>query len=152
MPGFAHETDFLCWQMEALMTKISLRRSHGWEGLGRVSAHYKSVYLFSADDLLSWFEQKPVFSFILKGIPLKLYHKHPLLNSSRNPEISPAAQTMLSCLQKREKKYKATYAQIARDVLLGDTCKYVSNQISKVAVDFPSARGREGKKEQRNHM
>lgn len=75
VPGFAHETDFLYWQMEALMTKYSLRRSRGWEWLGRVSACYKSVYLFSPDDLLSWFEWKPIFSFILKGIPLKLHHK-----------------------------------------------------------------------------
>lgn len=74
MPGFADKTEFLYWQMEALMTKYSLRRSHGWEGLGGLSACLK-VYLFSPDDLLSWFEQKPIFSFILKGIPLKLHHK-----------------------------------------------------------------------------
>lgn len=61
--------------MEALMVKYPLRGSHSWEGLERVSACYKSVYLFSADDLLSWFEQKPIFSFILKGISLKLHHK-----------------------------------------------------------------------------
>lgn len=108
MPEFAHETDFLYWQMEALMMKYSLRSRQGWEGPGKVSVCSKHVALFSPDDLLSCFEKKPVSSFILRGIPLKfLLSSASLLSSSKHPELSPATQTMLSCLQKREKTYKS---------------------------------------------
>ncbi|TRZ17374.1 hypothetical protein HGM15179_009733 [Zosterops borbonicus] len=42
--------------------------------------------------------------------------------------------------QERDKIHEVIYAQIARDLLLGDVSKYIFNQVSKVATDFPSAR------------
>lgn len=58
---------------------------------------------------------------------------------------------MLSCLQKRDKMHKVIYAHIVRELLLGDMCKYIFHQISKVAIGFPFASGREGRK-QRNDI
>lgn len=59
---------------------------------------------------------------------------------------------MPSYLQKRETKmYEFTYVQIERDLLLGDVCKYIFNQISKLTILFPFFQGKR-RKEQRNNM